>query len=180
MKLLWIEAEALKICADKPNLAVEEVVIFEEFGTWCDVVIVNTCNSARSDWFCWENDINHNILSECNLLSLFWNFQRKMIFQSPPIQLSDDKVNWTRSMSALSHMQCMHSPGKEEHINIDYSLFSHICRNMSITGSIILIKCFSFLLRFSLAAAGFVMTYYKFRGPVSRNVRRKIATSATK
>ena len=32
MKLLWIEAEALKICANTPNLAIEEVVIFEEFG----------------------------------------------------------------------------------------------------------------------------------------------------
>ena len=34
--------------------------------------------------------------------------------------------------------------------------------------------------RFSLAAAGFVMTYYKFRGPVSRNIKRKISTSSTK
>ena len=32
MKLLWVEAEALKICANTPTLAVEEVVIFEEFG----------------------------------------------------------------------------------------------------------------------------------------------------
>jgi hypothetical protein len=32
MKLLWIEPEALRLCLNKPNIKLEEIIVLEEFG----------------------------------------------------------------------------------------------------------------------------------------------------